>query len=87
MRLARQLTVFMSTCIYVGNALKDTICSPRPNWKKGVIHRTAEDGDGEYGIPSTHTINIICLCAYFFHHYNYYGIDGTTRHPQVRLVE
>jgi len=86
MRLARQLTMFMATCIYVGNALKDTICSPRPDWTKGVKHRTAEDGDTEYGIPSTHTINTIAMYAYLFHHINYYGVDGVTRHPQGRYL-
>lgn len=29
-------TVFMATCIYVGNAVKDTVCSPRPFNRNGT---------------------------------------------------
>lgn len=75
LQLARQLTSFMATCIYVGNAVKDAISAPRPDWKKGVrlVSDGASDGsstdDMEYGLPSTHTINTVCMWLYIFYFY------------------
>lgn len=42
---------------------QDAICSPRPDWSKGVVvvaHNEGDetsDADQEYGLASTHTIN------------------------------
>ncbi|CAE7033665.1 LPPD [Symbiodinium natans] len=75
LQLARQLTSFMAFCIYVGNAVKDAISAPRPDWKKGVrfVGGSGSDGsstdDMEYGLPSTHTINTVCMWLYIFYFY------------------
>ncbi|CAE7537847.1 LPPD [Symbiodinium necroappetens] len=59
----------------VGNAVKDAISAPRPDWKKGVrlVSDGASDGsstdDMEYGLPSTHTINTVCMWLYIFYFY------------------
>ena len=77
--LARHLTMLMALCIYGGNALKDALCSPRPDWSKGVrLVGTNEgdetsDADQEYGLASTHTINTIVLFSYLLHYHNIYG--------------
>jgi len=76
LQLARQLTSFMATCIYVGNAVKDAVSAPRPDWNKGV--RLVSDGgsdgastdDMEYGLPSTHTLNTLCMWLYIFYFYS-----------------
>ncbi|CAK9068128.1 unnamed protein product [Durusdinium trenchii] len=100
LQLARQATSFMATCIYVGNAVKDAISAPRPDWSKGV--RLVRDGAGdgsqtdemEYGLPSTHTINTLCMWSYVFYYYSSsssYG-DGfsvylrTLRSPWLLLL-
>jgi len=100
LQLARQLTSFMATCIYVGNAVKDAISAPRPDWKKGVrlVSDGASDGsstdDMEYGLPSTHTINTVCMWLYIFYFYassTSYG-DGisvywnTWRSPALQMM-
>ena len=65
LRFARHLTILCAVLIYVGNSVKDIICSPRPNWKKGV---RLVGGDSEhameYGLPSTHTINTVATVLY-----------------------
>lgn len=75
LQLARQATSFMATCIYVGNAVKDAISAPRPDWSKGVRlvregeEKTLSDDEMEYGLPSTHTINTLCMWSYIFYYY------------------
>lgn len=89
--LARHVTIFMAMCIYVGNAVKDAICSPRPDWSRGVVlvGSNGQDETGkayeEYGLPSTHTINTMCLLVYLLHYYNVYGRgDGLWLHQSIR---
>ena len=57
----------MSLCIYVGNAIKDTVCADRP--KCPPVKRIGKSERGgehamEYGFASTHTINSFVLSAY-----------------------
>ena len=89
-RLARLTTIFMAMTIYVGNAIKDTVCAPRPapgtsgTAPHGGPHTVrvlktqsegvdAEDNDHEqeYGLPSTHTIQTLCLSFYLLHWCNH----------------
>jgi sphingosine-1-phosphate phosphatase 1 len=90
-RLFRQLTLLMAMCVYVGNALKDLVCAPRPDWavpppppaaaaaaaaaapdpstSSGVVRHVGHyEGEQEYGLPSTHTINTLCMVVYLIHH-------------------
>eukprot|EP00249_Psilotum_nudum_P015287 c25244_g1_i1 orf=379-1620(-) len=66
-RLARQMTLLMASCVYVGNCLKDTISAPRPP-SPPVRRLTATESERdfamEYGLPSSHTVNTICLLGY-----------------------
>lgn len=75
LQVARLLTLLMAMCTYVAGALKDLICAPRPDWKRGVVLVGHSEGDEtsnaheEYGFPSSHTINTICMlvfCGYFY---------------------
>jgi sphingosine-1-phosphate phosphatase 1 len=73
-QLARQLTVFMGLVIYVGNAIKDIVCSPRPD----VSRRIDFEGTREYGLPSTHTVNTIAMAGYILHYYHTHGGSENT---------
>ena len=94
-RLARLTTIFMALCIYVGNAVKDTVCAPRPTiGSKGgytvvlVGRHTDVDGSGldqEYGLPSTHTINTVCLAFYLLHWVNHWPAAHTA--PTASLAQ
>eukprot|EP00301_Raphidiophrys_heterophryoidea_P006829 c12718_g1_i2.p1 GENE.c12718_g1_i2~~c12718_g1_i2.p1 ORF type:complete len:412 (+),score=90.58 c12718_g1_i2:128-1237(+) len=91
--LGRPLVNLMSLANYVGNVCKDLICSERPNWKQGIrlvgYHKEAVEGlgvDDEYGIPSSHTINTICLLGYMLHFYNYHG-PGNARWFHQSVVD
>ncbi|KAK9867471.1 hypothetical protein WJX84_004802 [Apatococcus fuscideae] len=67
-------TILMAWCQYVGNALKDLICAPRPiNVTDGETSVTllalpareeTELNAKEYGLPSSHTMNSLCLNLY-----------------------
>lgn len=65
--LARQMTLLMAFSLYIGNCIKDTISAPRPPCPP-VRRFTATDSEKEfameYGFPSSHTINTICLSGY-----------------------
>lgn len=67
----------MSLCVYVGNAIKDLVCAPRPlavAYAKeklkflGGNHTEAKVNAKEYGLPSSHTMNSICLNYYIVHY-------------------
>eukprot|EP00927_Polykrikos_kofoidii_P038389 TRINITY_DN32732_c0_g1_i1.p1 TRINITY_DN32732_c0_g1~~TRINITY_DN32732_c0_g1_i1.p1 ORF type:complete len:474 (-),score=61.55 TRINITY_DN32732_c0_g1_i1:122-1543(-) len=78
-RLARLLVIFMTACLYIGNATKDMFCLPRPDAKKVRAVEGTTGGDHinqEYGLPSTHTMNTICLVCYLVHHMNFYATQG-----------
>ncbi|MCO5568330.1 hypothetical protein L7F22_022029 [Adiantum nelumboides] len=65
--LARQLTLLMAFSIYVGNCVKDTFSAPRPPCppvRRFTATESEKDFALEYGLPSSHTINTICLSGY-----------------------
>ncbi|KAL4440217.1 hypothetical protein ABPG75_003218 [Micractinium tetrahymenae] len=68
--LGRNLVFLMTLALYVGNAIKDLVCSPRPlgvPYGKqrlrllGAQGEEAELNAKEYGLPSSHTLNSLCL--------------------------
>lgn len=77
LQLARLLTLLMAMCTYVAGALKDLICAPRPDWKRGVVLVSHNEGDEtsnaheEYGFPSSHTINTICMLVFLGYFYSF----------------
>jgi membrane-associated phospholipid phosphatase len=75
--LGWRLVLLMALCLYVGNAMKDLACAPRP---RGVAYGAtrvrllgpagadAVANAAEYGAPSSHTMNALCLCFYSVHY-------------------
>ncbi|EFJ31042.1 hypothetical protein SELMODRAFT_88434 [Selaginella moellendorffii] len=71
-RLARQMTILMAVCIYVGNCVKDVVSAPRPASppvRRLTAIKCEEESAMEFGLPSSHTINTICLSLYLFNYF------------------
>lgn len=75
--LAMNLVILMAFTLYIGNASKDLIASPRPIASTKGIKKLAFLGSGseettlnakEYGLPSSHTMNSLCLNFYIIHY-------------------
>lgn len=93
-KLASQLVCLMSLCVHIGNAAKDTFCAPRPIQTPGqtvqLVSNVSKGPQGalEYGFPSTHTLNSLCMSGYILHHSSVAGWispDAATWFP-VALV-
>ncbi|KAF5473395.1 hypothetical protein F2P56_010007 [Juglans regia] len=66
-RLARQMTLLMAFCDYLGNCVKDVVSAPRPSSppvRRITATKDEEDNAMEYGLPSSHTLNTVCLSGY-----------------------
>ncbi|XP_010524833.1 PREDICTED: lipid phosphate phosphatase delta [Tarenaya hassleriana] len=70
-RLARQVTLLIAFCDYLGNSLKDVVSAPRPSCppvRRITATKDEEDNAMEYGLPSSHTLNTVCLSGYLLHY-------------------
>ncbi|XP_061372120.1 lipid phosphate phosphatase delta [Gastrolobium bilobum] len=70
-QLARQMTLLMAFCDYIGNCIKDVVSAPRPRSppvKRITATKDEEDNALEYGLPSSHTLNTVCLSGYLVHY-------------------
>ncbi|EEF31207.1 sphingosine-1-phosphate phosphohydrolase, putative [Ricinus communis] len=70
-KLARQMTLLMAFCDYTGNCIKDVVSAPRPNCplvRRVTATKDEEDNALEYGLPSSHTLNTVCLSGYLLHY-------------------
>ncbi|KAG2686859.1 hypothetical protein I3760_09G026400 [Carya illinoinensis] len=70
-RLARQMTLLMAFCDYVGNCIKDSVSALRPSSppvRRVTATKDEEDNALEYGMPSSHTLNTVCLSGYLLHY-------------------
>ncbi|KAI9380290.1 hypothetical protein POPTR_016G062100v4 [Populus trichocarpa] len=70
-KLARQMTLLMAFCDYSGNCIKDVVSAPRPSCppvKRMTATKDEEENALEYGLPSSHTLNTICLSGYLLHY-------------------
>lgn len=66
-KLARQMTLLMAFCDYLGNCIKDLISAPRPSSppvRRVTATRDEKENAMEYGLPSSHTLNTVCLSGY-----------------------
>jgi sphingosine-1-phosphate phosphatase 1 len=66
-RLARQMTLLIAFCDYLGNCIKDVVSAPRPSCppvRRITATKDEEDNAMEYGLPSSHTLNTVCLSGY-----------------------
>lgn len=70
-KLARQMTLLTAFCDYLGNCLKDVISAPRPSCppvRRVTATKDEEENAMEYGLPSSHTLNTVCLSGYLLHY-------------------
>uniref|UniRef100_A0A1J3G262 Lipid phosphate phosphatase delta n=1 Tax=Noccaea caerulescens TaxID=107243 RepID=A0A1J3G262_NOCCA len=70
-RLARQMTLLIAFCDYLGNCIKDVVSAPRPSCppvRRITATKDEEDNAMEYGLPSSHTLNTVCLSGYLLHY-------------------
>ncbi|GAU17590.1 hypothetical protein TSUD_341340 [Trifolium subterraneum] len=88
-QLARQMTLLMAFCDYIGNCIKDVVSAPRPASppvRRVTSTKDEEENALEYGLPSSHTLNTVCLSGYLLHYVlthtqiqgayiNYFGVS------------
>ncbi|KAI3446394.1 hypothetical protein Pfo_003059 [Paulownia fortunei] len=70
-KLARQMTLLMAFCDYMGNCIKDVVSAPRPRSppvRRVTATKDEEENAMEYGLPSSHTLNTVCLSGYLLHY-------------------
>ena len=70
-QLARQMTLLMAFCDYTGNCIKDVVSAPRPASppaRRITATKDEEENALEYGLPSSHTLNTVCLSGYLLHY-------------------
>ncbi|XP_031505092.1 lipid phosphate phosphatase delta [Nymphaea colorata] len=66
-KLGRQMTLLLAFCDYVGNSLKDLVSAPRPTSpaiRKIISTKDEKENALEYGLPSSHALNTVCLSGY-----------------------
>ncbi|XP_068637618.1 lipid phosphate phosphatase delta-like [Aristolochia californica] len=66
-KLARQMTLLMAFCDYMGNSVKDMVSAPRPSSppvRRITATKDEEENAHEYGFPSSHSLNTVCLSGY-----------------------
>ncbi|WJX84996.1 hypothetical protein P8452_67511 [Trifolium repens] len=88
-QLARQMTLLMAFCDYIGNCIKDVVSAPRPASppvRRVTSTKDEEENALEYGLPSSHTLNTVCLSGYLLYYVlthtqiqgayiNYFGVS------------
>ncbi|XP_076946292.1 lipid phosphate phosphatase delta-like [Bidens hawaiensis] len=70
-KLARQMTFLMAFCDYMGNCIKDVVSAPRPKSplvRRLTVTKDEKENAMEYGFPSSHTLNTVCLSGYLLHY-------------------
>ncbi|XP_071721023.1 lipid phosphate phosphatase delta-like [Rutidosis leptorrhynchoides] len=70
-KLARLMTLLMAFCDYSGNCIKDVVSAPRPKSPSvRILAATKDEKENalEYGFPSSHTLNTVCLSGYLLHY-------------------
>ncbi|KAL5980697.1 hypothetical protein ACLOJK_028606 [Asimina triloba] len=70
-KLARQMTLLMAFCDYLGNLVKDVVSAPRPQCppvRRITATEDEKENAMEYGLPSSHTLNTVCLSGYLLHY-------------------
>ncbi|GAA0154561.1 phosphatase [Lithospermum erythrorhizon] len=78
-KLARLMTLLLTFCDFVGNSIKfsaddisqDVVSAPRPSSPpvKRITFTEDEIANAmEYGLPSSHTLNTVCLSGFLMHY-------------------
>ncbi|KAA8516957.1 hypothetical protein F0562_017225 [Nyssa sinensis] len=85
-KLARQMTLLMAFCDYIGNCIKDVVSAPRPSSppvRRVTATKDEKENALEYGLPSSHTLNTVCLSGYLLHYVLSYTQN---RYASMQLV-
>ncbi|KAK3227146.1 hypothetical protein Dsin_007008 [Dipteronia sinensis] len=90
-KLARQMTLLMAFCDYLGNCVKDAVSAPRPSCppvRRITATKDEQENALEYGLPSSHTLNTVCLTGYLLHYVLSYSRneDASIQFAGVALV-
>ncbi|CAO2831888.1 unnamed protein product [Amaranthus hypochondriacus] len=88
-KLARQMTLLMAFCDYIGNCVKDVVSAPRPSCppvRRLTATKDEEENAQEYGLPSSHTLNTVCLSGYLLYYVLYNSRDGTNGFVGISMV-
>ncbi|KAF6155252.1 hypothetical protein GIB67_019778 [Kingdonia uniflora] len=90
-KLARQMTLLIAFCDYLGNTIKDSVSAPRPSCPPvRRVTATSDEKENalEYGLPSSHTLNTVCLSGYLLHYVLDYtqSRDGATFFAGLSMV-
>ncbi|KAM0950039.1 putative phosphatidate phosphatase [Dioscorea sansibarensis] len=70
-KLARQMTLLMAFCDYVGCCIKDMVSAPRPSCppvRRVTATQDEKEHAMEYGLPSSHALNTVCLSGYLLYY-------------------
>lgn len=70
-KLGRQVTFLLAFCDYIGNAFKDAVSAPRPSCppvRRVTATEDEKENAMEYGLPSSHALNTVCLAGYILHY-------------------
>ncbi|ONM10477.1 Lipid phosphate phosphatase delta [Zea mays] len=74
------MTLLMAFCDYLGNSVKDIVSAARP-CSPPVRRVTATEDEKEnameYGLPSSHALNTVCLTGYLLHYILTFGEHGS----------
>ncbi|KAL8459795.1 hypothetical protein ACS0TY_031642 [Phlomoides rotata] len=65
------MTLLIAFCDYTGNCIKDVVSAPRPRSppvRRVTATKDEEENAMEYGLPSSHTLNTVCLSGYLLHY-------------------
>ncbi|OAY64081.1 lipid phosphate phosphatase delta [Ananas comosus] len=84
-KLARQMTLLMAFCDYTGNSVKDVISAPRPSCppvRRVTATKDEKENATEYGLPSSHALNTVCLSGYLLH----YILTNSPQNDTVAVV-
>ncbi|KAL6986958.1 hypothetical protein U1Q18_012718 [Sarracenia purpurea var. burkii] len=90
-KLARQMTLLMAFCDYLGNCMKDVVSAPRPSCppvRRVTATNDEKENAMEYGLPSSHTLNTVCLSGYLLYYVMKYNqrIDAPMQFMGFALV-
>ncbi|XP_042447905.1 lipid phosphate phosphatase delta-like [Zingiber officinale] len=61
------MTLLMAFCDYIGNSIKDLVSAPRPSCppvRRVIAIADEKENAMEYGLPSSHCLNTVCLLGY-----------------------
>jgi membrane-associated phospholipid phosphatase len=81
-RLGSDLCLLMAITLYVGNAMKDLVSSPRPLGLRygsvrlvhiATLSEETKKNAEEFGLPSSHAMNTLCFNFYACHYLHKYG--------------